>query len=48
VTGLGTLPMIPGSTAGFDSTVTTPQLHVDITMGASAVCTSICTAERLA
>ena len=47
-TGLGTIPTIPGATAGFDSTVTTPQLHVDITMGSAAVCTSVCTAERLA
>lgn len=48
VTGLGTVPTIPGATAGFDSTVTTPNLHVDITMGTSAVCTSVCSAERLA
>jgi len=47
-TGLGSFPLIPGATAGFDSTVSTPQLHVDITMGASAVCTSVCSAERLA
>jgi hypothetical protein len=47
-TGLGTIPMIPGATAGFDSTVTTPNLHIDITMGASAVCTSVCSAERIA
>lgn len=47
VTGLGSFPQIPGSTATFNSTSTNPFLHVDITMGASAVCTAVGSAERL-
>lgn len=48
VTGLGNLPLVPGSTAAFDSTATTPFLHVDVTPGASAVMTAVASAERLA
>ncbi len=47
-TGLGKININPTSTAAFDSTATTPYLHVDITPGASAVMTSIADAERLA
>ena len=46
-TGFGDLPMIPGSTAGFNSIATTPYIHLDITMGSSAVVTAVGNAERL-
>ena len=46
-TGLGSIPLTPGSTAAFDSTAANPFLHVDITPGASAVMTSVASAERL-
>lgn len=48
VTGFGKLDPIPGSTSGFDSTATTPFMHVDITMGASAVVTGVGMAEQIA
>jgi hypothetical protein len=48
VTGLGSLPLVPGSTAAFDSTAANPFLHVDLTPGAAAVMTSVASAERLA
>jgi hypothetical protein len=47
-TGLGKINSIPTTTAAFDSTLTTPYLHVDITPGASAVMTSVASVERLA
>lgn len=47
-TGLGVISPVPGSTAGFDSTATTPYMHVDITAGASAVMTGVGMAERVA
>lgn len=46
-TGLGSIPLVPGSTATFNSTSTSPFIHVDITMGTSAVCTAVGSAERL-
>jgi sugar lactone lactonase YvrE len=48
VTGLGSLPGVPGTTATFNSTAAQPYLHVDITPGASAVMNAWCSAERLA
>ena len=47
VTGLGNIPATPGSTAGFNSTATTPYLHIDITPGASAVMTAWAASVRL-
>lgn len=46
-TGLGRIDPVPGSTAGFDSTATTPYMHVDITAGASAVMTGVGMAEQI-
>jgi hypothetical protein len=43
-TGLGSMPLIPGSTAAFNSTSASPYLHIDITPGASAVMTSAASA----
>lgn len=45
--GFGQIPLIPGSTASFNSAATSPFLHVDITSGASAVVTAVGAAERL-
>lgn len=46
-TGFGVINPVPGSTAGFDSTATTPYFHVDLTMGASAVVTGVGMAEQI-
>lgn len=46
-TGFGRIDPVPGSTAGFDSTVTNPTMHVDFTMGASAVVTGVGMAEQI-
>lgn len=46
-TGFGVINPVPGSTAGFDSTATTPYFHVDITQGASASVTGVGMAEQL-
>lgn len=46
-TGFGVINPVPGSTAGFDSTATTPYFHVDITQGASAVVTGVGMAEQI-
>lgn len=47
VTGLGSLGANPGSTSGFDSTATSPFLHIDITPGASAVMSAVAMAEQI-
>jgi hypothetical protein len=47
VTGLGDMAPAPGSTATFNSAATSPYLHVDLTMGTSAVCVGVGSAERL-
>jgi hypothetical protein len=47
-TGLGSIALAPGSTAGFNSTATTPFIHVDITAGASTTMTASGYAERAA
>lgn len=47
ITGLGSIAAAPGSTAGFNSTATSPFLHVDITPGASAVMTGWGSAEQV-
>ena len=47
-TGLGSIGVNPGSTAGFNSTATTPYIHLDITPGASAVMTAAACVERIA
>jgi hypothetical protein len=47
-TGLGKISFIPTPTASFNSDAANPYIHVDITPGASAVMTSVASAERLA
>jgi hypothetical protein len=46
-TGFGSIAAVPSPTAAFNSTSTSPFLHVDITQGASAVVTGVGMAERL-
>jgi hypothetical protein len=45
--GFAALPVVPGSTAGFNSNATSPFMHVDITAGASYVMTAWGSAEQL-
>ena len=45
-TGLGDIAAAPGATAGFNSTATTPFMHIDVTPGTSAVMTGWAMAER--
>lgn len=47
ITGLGSIAAAPGSTAGFNSTATSPFLHIDITPGASAVMTAWGSADQV-
>jgi hypothetical protein len=47
-TGLGKISPAPGSTAGFNSTATSPFLHIDINAGTAAVMTAWGNAERIA
>lgn len=47
-TGLGRINMTPTSTASFNSTLSNPYLHVDVTPGTGAVMTAVASAERLA
>jgi hypothetical protein len=48
VTGLGSIAGTPGSTTGFNSTATSPYMHVDLNAGTSAVMTAWGMAERIA